>query len=45
MTAVVMQPPLQPDFLKGVVPFIVGAIVFLFIGAYMMRTEGKRREG
>lgn len=41
MAAVVMQPPLQPDFLKGVVPLIVGGIVFMAIGIFMMR-QGKR---
>lgn len=43
MVAVVMRPPHHIEFLKGLVPLIVGGIVFLFIGAYMMRSEGKRR--
>ena len=44
MTTVVMHPPLQPDFLRGVVPLIAGCIVFMIIGAYMMRSEGKQEE-
>jgi len=43
MVAVVMYPANRIEFLKGLVPLIVGGIVFMFIGAYMMRSEGKRR--
>ena len=38
MTAVFMPPH---HILKGLVPLIVGGIVFLLIGAYMMR-QGKK---
>jgi len=39
---VVMRPMHHIEFLKGLVPLIVGGVVFLFIGAYMMRPEGRR---
>ena len=42
MTVVVMRPMHHIEFLKGLVPLIVGGVVFLFIGAYMMRSEGRR---
>ena len=42
MMAVVMRPPFHIDFLKGLVPLIVGGIVFLLVGAYMMKSERKR---
>jgi len=42
MTVVVMRPMHHIEFLKGLVPLIVGGVVFLFIGAYMMRPEGRR---
>ena len=37
MMAVVMYPANRMEFLKGLVPLIVAGIVFLVIGAYMMR--------
>jgi len=41
MAAVVMQPMhYYMDFWRGVVPFIVGGVVFLFLGVYMMRSPG-----
>jgi len=42
MAVVVMRPMHHIEFLKGLVPLIVGGVVFLFIGAYMMRSEGRR---
>ena len=41
MVAVVMYPPSRVEFLKGLVPLIVGGIVFVFVGMYMMRSGVK----
>ena len=40
MTAVVMYPAnvIRTQFLKGLVPLIVGGIVFMVIGTYMMKS-------
>lgn len=43
MVTVVMYPANRIEFLKGLVPLIVGGIVFMIIGAYMMRSEAKKR--
>lgn len=37
MVTVVMHPSSRIEFLKGVVPLVVGAIVFLFIGLSMIK--------
>jgi len=39
MVAVVMHPASRLEFLKGLVPLIVGGVVFVFIGICMMRSE------
>jgi len=39
MVAVVMYPANRVGFLKGLVPIIVGAAVFFFIGISMMRSR------
>ncbi len=39
MVAVVMYPANRIEFLKGLVPIIVGAFVFLFIGISMMKSS------
>jgi len=44
MVAVVMYPTNRMEFLKGLVPFIVGGVVFLLIGLYMMKSGVKKKE-
>jgi len=39
MVAVVMHPASRLEFLKGLVPLIVGGVVFVIIGICMMRSE------
>lgn len=41
MVAVVMYPPSRVEFFKGLVPLIVGGVVFVFVGMYMMRSGAK----
>jgi len=41
MTTVVMA-PVHPEFVKGLVPGIVGGVVFMVIGIVMMRS-GRRK--
>jgi uncharacterized membrane protein len=31
------------EFLKGLVPLIVGGVVFILIGLYMMKSGAKRK--
>ena len=42
MTAFVMYPANRIEFLKGLVPFIVGGVVFFLIGLYMMKSGVKK---
>ena len=44
MVAVVMYPANRMEFLKGLVPFIVGAVVFILIGLYMMKSGVKKKD-
>ncbi|GEM_PF-1441948 len=37
MVAVVMHPASRIEFFKGLVPLIVGSIIFMLIGVSMMR--------
>jgi len=41
--SVVMYPANRIKFLKGLVPLIVGGIVFLLIGEYLVRSEKKKK--
>jgi uncharacterized membrane protein YqjE len=41
MVAVVMYPANRIELLKGLVPFIVGGVVFFLIGLYMMKSGVK----
>lgn len=43
MVAVVMYPENRIEVLKGLVPVIVGGVVFLLIGLYMMKYGMKQR--
>jgi biotin transporter BioY len=43
MITVVMYPENRIEVLKGVVPIIVGGLVFLLIGLYMMKSGVKKR--
>ena len=43
MITVVMYPENRIEVLKGVVPVIVGGLVFLLIGLYMMKSGVKNR--
>ena len=43
MITVVMYPENRIEVLKGAVPVIVGGVVFLLIGLYMMRSGVKKR--
>jgi len=43
MVAVVMHPASRFEFLKGLVPLIVGGIVFVIIGICMMRSAVKKQ--
>ena len=43
MLAVVMYSVNRMEFLKGLVPLIVGGVVFILIGLYMMRSGVKRK--
>ena len=45
MVAVVMYPANRMEFLKGLVPSIVGGVVFVLIGLYMMASGVKRSQG
>jgi hypothetical protein len=38
MIAVVMYPENRIEFLRGLVPLIIGGVVFVFIGFYMMKS-------
>ncbi|MCW3998035.1 MAG: hypothetical protein NWF10_05640 [Candidatus Bathyarchaeota archaeon] len=38
MVAVVMYPENRIEFLRGLVPLIIGGVVFVFIGFYMMKS-------
>jgi len=40
---VVIYPPSRFEFFKGLVPLIVGGVVFVFIGMYMMRSGVKEQ--
>jgi biotin transporter BioY len=44
MATVVMYPTNRLEFLKGLVPLVVGGIVFLLIGLYMMKSGVKKSE-
>ena len=44
MVTVVMYPANRLEFLKGLVPFIVGGVVFIFIGLYMMKSGVKKKK-
>jgi xanthine/uracil permease len=44
MVTVVMYPENRLEVLKGLVPVIVGGVVFLLIGLYMMRSGVKKSE-
>jgi len=43
MLDVVMYPVNRMEFLKGLVPLIVGGVVFILIGLYMMKSGVKRK--
>ena len=43
MITVVMYPENRIEVLKGAVPVIVGGVVFLLIGLYMMKSGVKNR--
>jgi biotin transporter BioY len=43
MITVVMYPENRIEVLKGAVPVIVGGVVFLLIGLYMMKSGVKKR--
>ncbi len=43
MVTVVMYPANRMEFLKGSVPLIVGGVVFILIGLYMMKSGVKRK--
>ena len=43
MLAVVMYSVNRIEFLKGLVPLIVGGVVFILIGLYMMKSGVKRK--
>jgi biotin transporter BioY len=43
MITVVMYPENRIEVLKGAVPVIVGGVVFLLIGLYMMKSGVKER--
>ena len=45
MVVVVMYPANRIEFLKGLVPLIVGGVVFVLIGLYMMASGVKRSQG
>ncbi len=38
MVAVVLYPANSMKFIEGLVPFIVGGVVFILIGLYMMKS-------
>ena len=42
MAAVVMYPTNRIEFLKGLVPLIMGGVVFILIGLYMMKSSVKK---
>ena len=44
MVTVVMYPANHMEFLKGLVPLIVGGVVFILIGLYMMKSGVKKKE-
>ena len=44
MVAVVMYPANRVEFLKGLVPFIVGGVVFILVLLYMMKSGVKKKE-
>ena len=44
VVAVVMYPANRMEFLKGLVPLIVGGVVFILIGLYMMKSGVKKKE-
>jgi len=41
MASVVMHPAHRIEVIKGMVPLIIGSIVFVAIGAYMMKSGKK----
>jgi hypothetical protein len=43
MVTVVMYPANRMEFLKGLVPLIVGSVVFVLIGLYMMKSGVKEK--
>ena len=43
MVTVVMYPANRMEFLKGLVPLIVGGFVFVLIGLYMMKSGVKEK--
>ena len=43
MLTVVMYPADRMEFLKGLVPLIVGGVVFILIGLYMMKSGVKKK--
>ena len=44
MVAVGMYPANRIEFLKGLVPIIVGGVVFILIGFYMMKSGVEKKE-
>ena len=43
MVAIVMYPANRMEFFKGLVPFIVGGVVFILIGLYMMKCGAEKK--
>lgn len=43
MVTVVMYPADRIEFLKGLVPLIVGSVVFILIGLYMMKSGVEKK--
>ena len=44
MVAFVMYPANRIEILKGLVPLIIGGVVFILIGLYMMKSGVKKKE-
>ena len=45
IVAVVLYPANRMEFLKGIVPLIVGGFVFVLLGLYMMRSGIEKSQG
>ena len=43
LVAVVMYPANRMEFVKGLVPLIVGGVVFILIGLYMMKSGVEKK--